>query len=317
MSTHFNKTIKTMNYLLALISPFLYATGNIIDSYLVSKYGNKVEGSIIGLILISSFFSIVLLIPLFCIFYSEICEINILSILLLVFSGIISMTSIIAYLYALAEDNATAVTVWWQIIPFFSCVLGYIFLGEQITNIQILGGLLVVSGAILVGSEVFNVKELFNKKVFFLMIIASLLYSIVGLLFKIGTLESHSFWVSSFYENIGVLLVGVFIFAFSSKSRFTFFTVFKIDKKQLIVLNSINELIFIGATLITQFVILSIPLVISSIINGLTPLFVFIFSLIFAFFFPETIKDINISRKDIYKNSFGLIISLIGLILLT
>ena len=311
--------MKTSLFFVLLLSPLFFAIGNIIDSYLVTKYGGDEDdhGNIAGLLVIGSFFSLFAVIASLVFGFSEIKLFELKPVVLLIFSGILSAASICACLYALQEDNPTAVTVWWQTIPFFSYVLAYFFLGENIQFLQIVGGVVVVAGSLIVGMSEFKevkLSTIFNKKVVPLMLVASICYSIVAVIFKSQALYENSYWGSSFYENIGILLVGVAIYLFYKKSRDTFHQFITVKEIPLLVMNSMNELLFIGATFITQFVTLDIPIVIGSVMNGLTPAFVFIISIIFAKFFPGKINDIDLSRNTILKNIFGILLTLIGLI---
>lgn len=310
------------SYVLLLLSPLLFAVGNIIDSYLVTKYGEKEEGNVSGLLVIGGFFALAAVVVSFVLGFREIGLIATSARLLLVISGIISAASIFFYLLALKEDDPTAVTVWWQTIPFFTYILAYLFLGEQMTILQIIGGIIIVIGSLIVGmsessSEKFSFSDIFNKKVIILMTLASLSYSVVAVIFKSQTILDNTYWGSSFYENLGVFFVGLSIFICYKKSRNTFYGFISAKEKPLLILNSFNELIFIAATLITQFVTLGIPLVAGSIINNTAPLFVFMLSVIFVKFFPGTIHDINLSKFKIIKSLVGIGLTIVGLVLLS
>src|SRR5574343_329015 len=139
------------SYALLLLSPLLFAVGNIIDSYLVTKYGEKESGNVSGLLIIGSFFALIAVGISLVFGFKEIQTISVSAKIFLFLSGIISSASVFFYLLALKEDNPTAVTVWWQTIPFFTYVLAYLFLGEQMTLLQVLGGIVVVIGSLIVG----------------------------------------------------------------------------------------------------------------------------------------------------------------------
>ena len=310
-----------MNLILVLLlSPLFFALGNIIDSYLIAKYGGQENhGNILGLLVISSFFSVFVICAALMLGWNQLSLVSGGSAFILICAGILTSISVLSYLYALQEDHPTAVVVWWQTIPFFTYVLSFIFLGERITSIQVIGGIIVIIGSLVVGiSDIKNLslKTIFNKKIIILMTIASLLYSIVSVIFKTQALGENLYWVSSLYENIGILFAGGLLFTFFKKSRVRFYEFITIKKVPLLALNSLNELLFIGATLIAQFVTLEIPLVIGSVIGGVTPIFVFIFSLVFVRFFPGKIIDMSLSRVEIIKNLFGIALTIFGLVLL-
>jgi drug/metabolite transporter (DMT)-like permease len=310
-----------MKYILfALLAPLLFAIGNIIDNYLVSRYGSDEhdDSGVGGLIMISAFFSFIALVVIAIFKFQEIVALTFASGFVLVLSGILSMCAVIFYLYALEKDDVTNVVVWWQLVPVAVYLIGFVMLKEQLLPEAILGGLLIVAGVIIVNfskTKDFQLKNIFNSKVFVLMLPAVACFAFTDVLFKFITIQSSSFWVSTFFENIGIFIVGTTLFIFSKTDRRSFFRLISTSGAKILALNFSNETLYTLANLCIRYASLALPVVIVSLLNGLNLIFVFLIGLICTIFFPWISKE-DISKKVLVKKILGVSVVIIGLLLL-
>lgn len=313
------------NWVLYVIgASFLYALVNISDQYLVAKYSTKERGSG-GLVLFSSLIGIftALIIPLFT---SGLFEVSLFDKLLLMFTGGLSVAWIILYLYALEIEDVSKVVPWFLTVPVFGYVFGFLFLGETLTSHQQIGSLVMMLGLILLNvnfskkvvNEAQDESETkvnnFKLKSVFYMLFACLIIALQGIAFKYVTVES-SFWVSSFWEYVGLGLVGVFIFIFSKKYRNEFAHMNKEGGKQIFFLNTASEVTTIIGNLLTTFSLLLVPVTMVYLMGSFQPAFVLFLTLLGTFLFPKIVTE-NIDTKVLVPKIIAIIIMTIGSVIL-
>ena len=153
-----------------------------------------------------------------------------------------------------------------------------------------------------------------TKDVLFLQLIASFIVSLNGLFFKFFAIQLD-FWTVSFWQYTGFFIFGLLLFIFIKKYREDFLTSFKINGKNIIRLNMLNEVVNICALLIFTFSSLLAPLALVGVINGVQPLFVFLFGIILSLFVPHIIKE-NIERKVLIQKIFFILLIFLGVYLL-
>src|SRR3989344_1849366 len=134
-------------FFLALGASAVWAVSNHIDKYLLSKYF-KIGG--VGALFIFSSVIYLFILPIIAIFQPDILNISAFNAVVMVFAGMIDTAAILIYLYALQKDEASIVVPLFQVMPVFLYILGYIFLGEELSKMQIAGSLLVMFGAVFI-----------------------------------------------------------------------------------------------------------------------------------------------------------------------
>ena len=299
-------------YLFALISPLLWAISVHIDKYVLNKYLKNASSSIIAVFagLVGLLFSIGVLI----FSSSNLLEIGLFNGILIVLNGALLIIAFIPYYYALNEEDTSLVAPLFQTIPIFTFGLGFILLGETISLIQIIAGILIIFGAILISLDFEKSKMVFRWKMIFLMLLSSLLISIHFLIFKVVAIQG-SFWTTVFWEYLGATLVAVFILILFGKYRRQFISVIKENSFGVIAINTFNEVINITAKVIANYATMFIPVVVVNLANGLQPMFIFVIGLIITIFFPFIAKE-QISRNHILQRVIAIIILFIGTYLL-
>lgn len=306
---------------------FLYALVNISDQYLVAKYSTGEKGSG-GLVLFSSLIGIVtaLIIPIFT---SGLFEVSLFDKLLLMFAGGLSVAWIILYLYALEIEDVSNVVPWFLTVPVFGYVLGYVFLGETLTFYQQIGSLVMMLGLILLNVNFFKKENKENNEVqdesetkinnfklksVLYMLFACIIIALQGIAFKYVTVES-SFWISSFWEYVGLGLVGIFIFIFSAKYRNEFVHMNKEGGKQIFFLNTGSEVTTIIGNLLTNFSLLLVPVTMVYLLGSFQPVFVLFLTLLGTFLFPKIVTE-NLNKKVLIPKIIAIIIMTIGSVIL-
>ncbi|MCE9585337.1 EamA family transporter [Candidatus Nomurabacteria bacterium] len=291
--------------LIAIWAPLLWAFANHIDKYLINKFGTGM--GIKGLITFSSLSSFFVLIFVF-IFNSHVLFIDLHHKVLLLISGFLSALATLCYLFALNEGEASTVTPVFQLIPFFAFILGYFFLGEKLSNSQMLGGLIVVLGAIFISLDFKNLK--FNKKAFYFIALASFLFAVYQILFRAGAVDSFS--VSIFWQLMGTFFAGL-CFLCIKNYRQDFLSIFKNkNKKSMISWSLAVEAITLGGNiLISKAITLAPATALVLLVEAFQPMCVFVLGIIITLFFPFFGKE-TLNKEIIIQKFIAIIILLLG-----
>ncbi len=260
------------------------------------------------MVLFSSLFSFFAL-PLIYIVEPEVFNIGYIKVLALIGSGGLTIISLILYFYALGRDEASTVVPFYQTIPIFSFILGYLVLGETISPLEIFACILIISGAVILSLDLGGNKIRIKYKVALLMIGASLSFAIDGVIFKLIALN-EGFWVSAFWEFSGKFFIGIVIYIFIRSYREQFWKILKNNKFSVIALNSLNESLYILADGIMYFATLLAPLVLVATVGSLQPFMVFIMGIFITRFFP------GLGKETISKNVLAQKIMAIGIIII-
>lgn len=295
-------------FLYALAMPALSAVSNHIDKYLISKY---FKGGGVGALMIFSSIIGLFLLPIIALFHPETITSFEPKYILIAFNGSIFVLAILPYFYALQRDEATIAVPLLQLAPVISYVLSYFVLGEVLTQIQILGGIIIIIGAILIALELKHKKGIrFKRDVFVLMSISSFLYALNLLLFKYFALK-NSFWVTSFWEYVGFALLAFLLLIFVKPYRKEFMSILKRNRIAVLSLNAFNEIIYVIGKIAFNFASLLAPLTLVLLVNSLQPLFVFVYGIILTVAFPKISQE-DISRRTLTQKVVAIAIMLVG-----
>lgn len=303
-------------FFIALGAPFLWAIVNIADQFLVSKFSQKEkERSSGGLVLFSSLIGIFIALGIL-IFTPNVLGIVFLDKLLLIIAGGLSVVWIILYLYAIEIENISVIVPWFLTVPIFGYFLGYIFLGETLTLNQIIGSFIVFLGLILISIDFFEKKEKrgIKKQIIIYMLSASIIVAISGIIFKYVTVGGN-FWVSSFWEYLGLGGVGLILYMFVPKYRNEFMNMNRAGGKKIFFINIISELMTIFGNLLTNFALLLAPVAMVYLVGSFQPAIVLLLIIIGTKFFPHIIKE-DISHKILIQKIIAIVIMTIGSVFL-
>ncbi len=300
-------------FLYALIGPILWSLVNVADGFLVNenKKGDHPVGSlVIFSSLIGIFASITILF-----FTNGLFVISLSDKFILLSTGLVNIGWIILYLYALNEDEVSAIVPWFLTIPVFGYILSYFMLGETLTSREIFGGLIILFGAgILVFKTDENQKIKIKLKTVMYMLPSCILAALWSVLFKFVATDA-GFWISSFWEYLGLGIAGVLLFLLVKKYRVGFLSMIKTGGKKIMSVNIISEVATIFGNLATNFAILLAPVVLIQLVSTFQPIFVFIMGIVGTLFFPKIINE-NISKRNILHKTIAIIVMIVGSIII-
>jgi len=296
-----------MNWLLiAFLAPLLWAVSTFIDKVLLSKY---FKGKVGALIIYSCLIGLPIFIIIF-LFKPEVININLVTALLVILNSTLFIIYLFPYLYALNQDDTSAVVPIFRIVPVFTFILAFFILGEKLTLLQILAGILIISGAIGMSSNFSGKGIHIKKKVLGLMILASLMVAVNSVLFKFFAIELD-FWTVSFWQYFGFFIFGLILLIFVKKYRVDFIESYRENKLSIVGLNLFNEVINIIAIIISTYATLLAPVALVGLVNGFQPFFVFLLGTLMTLMVPNLIKE-DLSRKKLIQKIFFIIILFIG-----
>ena len=295
-------------FFVALVGPFLYALTNYIDKILLEKYFK--QGGVGTILLFSSLLSIVAL-PFLFWMDPTVFSVGIKNIFVLSIVGILNVGVLWCYLLALKHDEASVVIVFYQLVPVIGGILGYFFLNEILTSMQIIAMAIIILGTTIVAFEIDSDNHFkLRKKTVLPMLAASLFWASGGVIFKAVALE-ESVWRSLFWEHLMLTIVGIIIFIFIRSYRINFLSALKSNSRAILSLNGINELIYISGNIVVAYAYLLAPIGLVLLTESFQPIFVLIIGLFLTIFFPKIIVE-KIQAKHIWPKIIAICITGIG-----
>jgi drug/metabolite transporter (DMT)-like permease len=301
-------------FLLALVAPFLYALTNFIDKILLEKYFK--EGGVGTLILFSALLSVVAL-PF--IFFGEwlqhgtstIFAVDGFSILILSVVAILDIAILWFYLLALKGDEPSIIIVFYQLVPVFALGLGYLILGETLTQIQLIAMGIIIFGTTLVAFEFDNENNFkLRKKTVFYMTAAAFCWALESVLFKAVALEENVLR-SLFWELLVLVLVGLLLFGFVSSYRKHFLNALKQNSSAILSLNVFNESLYMTGNIAVAFAVMLAPVSLILLGQSFQSFFVLIFGVLLTIFLPKLYKE-KIEKRHVIQKMLAIFITGIG-----
>jgi uncharacterized membrane protein len=293
-------------FFIALMAPALYAVCNHLDKYLLSRFFKG--GQVGSLVLFSSLFGIFFL-PIVYFIQPDVVSINFNWGLILVINGTLTIVALLFYFKALENEEASVIVPFMQLTPILVFILAFLILGETLNPGEIMACLLILAGAMVLSIE-FTGKVKIKYSIVFLMLGSCLALAVSTVIFKMVAIEV-GFWASIFWEFIGKIFIGIFIYINFDSYRKQFLDVLKHNRRSVIFLNSLNETLFIFGDGIFSFASLLAPVAVISSLGGLQPAFVFIFGIILTVFFPKISKE-KIGKYDLLQKAIAIILIVLG-----
>ncbi len=197
----------------------------------------------------------------------------------------------------------------YQTIPIFGFILGYFILGETISVTQGVASFVIIAGALILSFELGDTVG-FKKEIVALMLIASVLYAVNGVIFKLIALDD-GFWLSLFWSIVGQVLLGILFLLFVRPYRQQFFAMLKENRLAVLGLNSLSEVLFTVAESVMAFATLLAPVALVLLVDSFQPFFVLVIGVILSLFFPHISKE-SLHHKHILQKTIGIGLIIVG-----
>jgi drug/metabolite transporter (DMT)-like permease len=294
-------------FFIALWAPFLLACANHNDKFLLSRYlEHKSIGSIV---ILSSLFNGVV-IPILLLIQPDVYDVNFVQGTALVATGVSSVFAAVCYLYALDLDEASFVTPFYQTVPIFAYFLGYFILSETITLAQGLGSFAIIVGALALSFEFGRRGMRFKRNVVALMVGASFLSAVNGVIFKLIAVDK-GFWVSLFWGFVGQTVIGLTFLVCIPSYRRDFLDLFRQSKVGAVGLIALSKTLFSVSEAVTLYATLLAPVALVLLVNSFQPLFVLALDVVLTLFLPRVAKE-SLGRMKLLQKGAGIGLMLVG-----
>ncbi len=298
--------------IISICASFLWGITAHIDKFMIN--GIDEDGSNIKtLFVFSTLIAGLVFSPIWLIISKFSVSISAISLIAILLSTLTYLLATYFYFKALDKNDASIVSVMFQMIPVFSYVLALIFFKENLTIQQIIGSIIIILSAIIISFDFEKKNNKSKFKAFLLMILSSLFYAIYFILFDVAIRHS-SYNSCAFWYQIGFLIMGIILMCIKSY-RITFIKAIKNNGKTYFSLNVTNEVLNLIANLLVNFANLTIPIALANVLNGFQGIFVFLLGIVGVKFLPKYFKE-NLNKKVIFQKVSCIVLSVIGLIVM-
>lgn len=302
--------------LLGLGGVFLAVGGTLFDKYLLSKYFDTEDEKEAGpgaLLIFSAYFSVCIIIGLTIYNFSHFVFTPI-GTFYSILAGITNGLWILLYLHAINRTDVSKTAPILQTIPAFGLLLAFFTLGEILTAQQLVAIFVLVMGSLVLLHERGGGLLKVDTKTLYLMLSSAFLVAVSQVFFKLAT-GTMDYFSSTLVLWSGFLLFGCFLHGLVISYRKQFMFMLRGRVKNVLTLNSGNELFdSIGELLFFAAIVVG-PIALVQSLNVYEPVLLFIFSIGFTVLFPKYFSE-GLTKYDIVQKSIGILIVVIGSIIL-
>ena len=305
-----------MNWLvLVIVATILDATRIFIDNY-VSDYYFKGRDSIAQKYFYGICY-IVTVTPLLVIFGADIFSAGIWSILLFILSGFLHGISGIPYFKALELDNSTNMGIFIQLAPVLYLVLGWMFLGETFSPLQLVAIAVILLAPILI---VITTRKR-SRKIRLRAVFYSFIYVLIAVISNLIFVQANADGPGLIPE-ISLVLVGKalanFAIVFSRpkyRKRFKYIAKtshYKVLRPMICnhIVGFIKEFAYRGALVMAPAVAVA-----SAASDSVTPVVIFFFGIVLSIIWPNFGRE-NLSRKNVIIHLAATVLVVAGIVML-
>lgn len=276
----------------ALLAPAVYAVVVYIDKYILERQIKDYRGMPIYGGIAAPIFGVLLW------FITGFPILDLQNTALILLTGVLTIFGAATYFKALSNDEASKITILFQLTPVIVLVMSYLFLREGISSIQLFGFLLILFATI--GAE-------FNKGDFkidwssslFLILVTDFFWASSFVLFKFVVGE-YSFSEVVSFESFGMGIGGLILFTFVPSIRKAFLKTNKALAKKVLAFVFLNEGVFVLAKLCTFYAISLGSVALVEVVAGTQVFFAIFYGWILTRIAPKIFQE-DISKKGLYQ----------------
>jgi uncharacterized membrane protein len=294
----------------AFSAPVLWAISMHFDKYLVERY---FKGVSVAVFLVFTAMTGLVALPIIGFFRPEVVALPLLSILVIVFSGLLFMAAMLFYLVALQTEEASVIAPFFQASPVFAYGLGYLVLGETLSPPQIGGGGLIILGALLLSVQPGGLRRL-RASLVLPMLGCAFALALTSVIFKFFAVRDE-FWTTTFWAFVGQAMFGGIILAVPH-FRNQFFKLMRDNATALVTINVANEFVNLGGSLGARYALTLAPLSLVQAITSTTSLFVYAFGMLLSLFFPSLGRE-DLSTRELIKKGLAALLIACGVTLIS
>jgi drug/metabolite transporter (DMT)-like permease len=161
--------------LFAFSGPVLWAASTHMDKYLVERYFKNSDTAV--LMVFTAWIGLIML-PFIWIFDAPALAVPLISILVMIASGIFYMGAILFYLRAIQSAEASVIAPLFQMSTLFTFALGYLILHETLTGSNVFGVALIIAGALVLSVDTSFHFRAPKLQILFLMLLATFVFAL-------------------------------------------------------------------------------------------------------------------------------------------
>lgn len=290
--------------LFSLLAPLFFASSNFVDKYILGKYTKGIFDFLFFSTITSWFLFIILFtligIPKLTV-YSWIP----------ILTGVALIYSYGFYGKALEQGDTSALVILFKLIPVFTVILAFIFLGQTLSSNELLGFVIVLAGAIVMSFE--KSKGLFIKG-FGMILIAILMWSVMTLFIDYG-LTKMTFWDYFILDNLGSALAGLTLFIIPSMRRQVIEGIKTAPIGKYVWFSWNNILDFFGQMSIKKALAIAPSAGLVTVVTQVQSFYAIVIGILLTLFLPNIIKE-DISTGTLIKKLAGALIMFLGVYIL-
>jgi drug/metabolite transporter (DMT)-like permease len=291
--------------LIALLSPLLYASTNIIDGFLA----NRRMPDIFALLFYASLFNLVFLPVIFLIDPFVLPSPWLCFVMLLI--GAANVLYLYPYYRSLQTTDTSIVISLFSLANIMVPLGAYLFLGERLSPWQYAGFATIVLASTLL---TFDPKKFRLTPAFGLMLAVSLLVTLQSMGFKYLFNEGMGWGTALGGTSLSAFICAVPLL-FVPRIRKRIIDGWEVFRGSL-PLFAFEEAVAFGASAAATYAIMLVPLTLEKTVEAFQPVFVLAFALVFARFFPRWFKE-KIDRSSLAKKTVLFVVMGIGIWLMS
>lgn len=295
-------------FLYATLPPAFWSLSNIFDQYVTRHYCANSPVTFIAIAGIASIPVSLLLLP-WIIQSSAIFDPTVIGFSVL--SALCFSLALFPYFYALEAEDAHTVSPLIQSNIFMVAILAWVFLGESLTLMQIVGGILMITAAI-ASTKPTHIAS-WPRRAIIMILLAALCWAFFNFFLRminptVPTLVI-TFWICMTWVGVSIAICT------HTPTRTKVLNVFFLDRGRAFTLNFIQQVGDIGAT-IARSAALAYPIIPAAVTvvigGGVQPFFAVLFGSIAAMLFPN-IYTFNLTRRAVLYKLGCFVVMMIGL----
>ena len=288
--------------ILAILCAFIWATTNIIDKFVVTKWIRKPLAPLIVFSVIGFLSGIGVYV------FQGFSHLSAINIFLAMLSGGLLIPILALYFKAVKIEEISKLVPFFYLSPVFTVVIAGLLLGEIFTPLKYLGIFLIVFGSIFISSGELKLKI---GKAFLFMILSAFLLSITGILTKY-VLGFADYWTIFGWDRIGSFMASLPLFYFFLPE-----IVFSVKKygKKVVGFISASELLNLLATLLFTVALSSGFVTLATALTSTQAFFVLMLATLLTIFYPKIIRE-KVNRKILVVKLSAIVMMFAGVFLI-
>jgi len=272
-------------YILAMIPPFFWAMTNFVDQFLARRFFPNQSFSLLSFSTIA--FGVLVIALAFI--RPSVLEIDPVIALSLTALGLFFYTGVVPYIFAIQQEEASNAAPLFETIPFFTAIIGWVFLKEQFELKDIIAGLVIITGGMGILWNFEN--KFFSKKVFALMVSASIvmaIYTVILQQFSITDLH----WMTIVYWTLcGRFLIAAFTFLAFKPIRQNVISVLKQAPVTAIIVDLSQHILAFLALIFTVMAMAKAPnATFVMLVSSIQSIFLIVIGVALSFILPQYFK---------------------------